>query len=303
MHSIKILLYHGVRNNRNSGIQNYSNKHLLKIDFQKQMRFLKKNCNLISMSEIPKIINSNLKKTHFAVTFDDGFKNNYDNAAEILDFYKIPTTFYISTAYIGKTKMFWVDELEDIFNNNVKNNLIIRLDKKINFDTSVKEKKIIALNIIKNYCKNISISEKNRIVNFLKKKFNFITKKSIKNSNNYYSMSWKQVKALSANKYFTIGGHSHNHEVLSMLPKGRMFNEIDKCISILKSNLKTNVMHFSYPEGLENHFNYTIINYLKGKGILVCPSAINGVNFKNENLFKLKRIMVGMNKIQFPFNI
>jgi peptidoglycan/xylan/chitin deacetylase (PgdA/CDA1 family) len=116
-------------------------------------------------------------------------------------------------------------------------------------------------------------------------------------------MSWKQVKALSANKYFTIGGHSHNHEVLSMLPKGRMFNEIDKCISILKSNLKTNVMHFSYPEGLENHFNYTIINYLKGKGILVCPSAINGVNFKNENLFKLKRIMVGMNKIQFPFNI
>ena len=303
MHSIKILLYHGVRNNRNSGIQNYSNKHLLKIDFQKQMRFLKKNCNLISMSEIPKIINSNLKKTYVAVTFDDGFKNNYDNAAEILDFYKIPTTFYISTAYIGKTKMFWVDELEDIFNNNIKNNLIIRLDKKINFDTSVKEKKIIALNIIKNYCKNSSISEKNSIVNFIKRKFNFITKKSIKNSNNYYSMSWKQVKALSANKYFTIGGHSHNHEVLSMLPEGRMFNEIDKCISILKNKLKKNIMHFSYPEGLENHFNYTIINYLKDKGILVCPSAINGVNFKNENLFKLKRIMVGMNKIQFPFDI
>ena len=65
MLSIKILLYHGVRNNRNNGIQNYSNKHLLKIDFQKQMRFLKKNCNLISMSEIPKIINSNLNKTYF----------------------------------------------------------------------------------------------------------------------------------------------------------------------------------------------------------------------------------------------
>lgn len=303
MHSVKILLYHGVRNNRNSGIENYSNKHLLKIDFQKQMRFLKKNCNLISMSEIPKIINSDLKKTYFAVTFDDGFKNNYDNAAEILDFYKIPTTFYISTAYIGKIKMFWVDELEDIFNNNIKNNIIIRLDKKINFDTSDKEKKIIALNIIKNYCKNSSISKKNSIVNFLKRKFNFITKKSIKNSNNYYSMSWKQVKALGANKYFTIGGHSHNHEVLSMLPEERMFNEIDKCISILKNKLKKNIMHFSYPEGLKNHFNYTIINYLKDKGILVCPSAINGVNFKNENLFKLKRIMVGMNKIQFPFNI
>lgn len=102
--NIKILLYHGVRKNKNNGIQNYSNKHLHVGEFSKQIKFIKNNCNLTSMDEVKFLIRKNLNKTYVAVTFDDGFKNNYDIAAEILDFYKVPATFYISTAYIEKKK-------------------------------------------------------------------------------------------------------------------------------------------------------------------------------------------------------
>ena len=55
-------------------------------------------------------------------------------------FYKIPTTFYVSTAYIGKKKMFWVDILEDIFNKKVQNKIEIKLNRGYIFDTSTKYK-------------------------------------------------------------------------------------------------------------------------------------------------------------------
>ena len=39
-------------------------------------------------------------------------------------------------------------------------------------------------------------------------------------------------------------------------------------------------------------FNYKIIQKLKNRGIIVCPTAINGINTLNTNLFKLKRKIV-----------
>ena len=301
--NIKILLYHGVRKNKNNGIQNYSNKHLHVSEFSKQIKFIKNNCNLTSMDEVKFLIRKNLNKTYVAVTFDDGFKNNYDIAAEILDFYKVPATFYISTAYIEKKKMFWVDILEDIFNNKIKEKIEIKLNEKLTLDTSSKSKKIYALNYVKRYCKNSLFKDKQRVLNNLIKKYNFKNKTSINNSYNYLPMSWNNLIDLDNNKNFIIGGHSHHHEILSNLPNNLMKKEVTQCLNLLSTKLKKKIQHFSYPEGLPQHFNINVIRFLKKNGITTCPTAINGVNFKNQNLFRLKRIMVGMNNINFPFKI
>lgn len=301
--NIKILLYHGVRKIKNTGIQNYSNKHLYITDFINQIKFIKKNFNIISMSEVEYLIKKKIEKPYIAVTFDDGFKNNHDIAAEVLDFYKVPTTFYISTAYIGKKKMFWVDILEDIFNKKVNDKIEIKLDKNYIFDTSTKLKKIKTLNYVKSYCKNTIFKEKERVLNYLIKKFNFKNNISINNSYNYQSMNWKDILKIENNKNFIIGGHSHHHEILSKLPKHLMKLEVKTCIDLLSRKLKKKINHFSYPEGLSNHFNENVIKFLKKNGITICPTAIKGVNLENQDLFRLKRIMVGMNKIDFPFKI
>ena len=47
-----------------------------------------------------------------------------------------------------------------------------------------------------------------------------------------------------------------------------------------------------YPEGQKIDFNANIINILKKKKILLCPSAISGVNHLMTDFFKLRRIML-----------
>ena len=52
--------------------------------------------------------------------FDDGFLNNYSVAWPIIEKYKIPTTIYLATGYIGTGRRIWTDILENFFMN--KNN-------------------------------------------------------------------------------------------------------------------------------------------------------------------------------------
>ncbi len=49
-----------------------------------------------------------------AVTFDDGYADNYETAKPLLERYAVPATVFVSSGYIGQEREFWWDELEGI---------------------------------------------------------------------------------------------------------------------------------------------------------------------------------------------
>ncbi len=49
-----------------------------------------------------------------AVTFDDGYADNFYEAAPLLERHDIPATFFIVTGYVGGAREFWWDELEKL---------------------------------------------------------------------------------------------------------------------------------------------------------------------------------------------
>lgn len=68
-----ILLYHGVTKARSDGIENYSLKHLPAGMFAEQMKYIRKNCNVISIDEVVYHIDRGVDfpSNSVAVTFDD----------------------------------------------------------------------------------------------------------------------------------------------------------------------------------------------------------------------------------------
>ena len=58
------------------------------------------------------------------ITFDDGFKNNFDIAANF-EKYETPATFYISTGNVTDRELFWVDLLEIAFDETPKTKISI----------------------------------------------------------------------------------------------------------------------------------------------------------------------------------
>ncbi len=288
-----IFLFHGVIKKNKFSVRNYNSKHITEKKFLKNLKFLKQKGHALSLDEIifSKKNRIDLPKNSFVITFDDGFENNYSTAAPILHDLRIPATFYFSTDFVENQTLSWIDEVEIMIQFTKKKFIINPISNKFeNISTTINK-----INFLKNLRKIVKKNHKLNVKNLTKniKKFSLIDPNKYKNKVLDKKISWQQIKELNNNDLFTIGGHSHEHLSLASLDFINAKHQIEKSFKLFKKKAKLDLIHYSYPEGQKIDYNIKIINFLKKKGIICCPSAIKGHNHLTlNNLFNLKRIMI-----------
>ena len=287
-----IFLFHGVIDKNPFKIRNYNKKHLLKKEFIKVLNDLNKKGNCISLEKVYDTIKNkrNFKDYSYSITFDDGFYNNYKYAAPILKKRKLYATFYLTTSFIDKNETSWIDKIEYMIEKIKTNTTINVFNKNFKIDNT-KKLKINFLNSVRFQAKKDKTNF-NKLVLDIKKQLGVNYK--LNNLNNILDkkMSWTQVKKLIQCKYFTVGGHTVNHPILSYLNNIEAKKEIYNSINTIKKNAGIKIKHYSYPEGLKHTFGKREIKLLKNKGITICPTAEFGFNKKDDDVFYLKRIFV-----------
>lgn len=83
--------------------------------FEQQLQVLKKMGNVVPLQQLVNEINAGkLHKNRIAITFDDGYIDNFTVAKPFLEKYCLPATFFISSGNIGTEKEYWWDELEHL---------------------------------------------------------------------------------------------------------------------------------------------------------------------------------------------
>ncbi len=112
-----ILMYHSIDEHENVTKLSVSPE-----GFSRQMGFLYKHkYNVISLEEMVELIKKGKKippKT-FAITFDDGYKNNFLYAYPILKKYSFPTTIFVITNFIGKEGYLTLGDMKKMQENNI----------------------------------------------------------------------------------------------------------------------------------------------------------------------------------------
>ena len=121
-HEVAVLLYHSV--DSNGAFHAIHPK-----EFMRQMEYLRKNYSIVSLDEIRKFVEkgNSLPKKSVAITFDDGYYDNYLNVYPYLRKLKLPAAIFLTTGYCGKKtpldgiplRMLGWNEIEEMSRYNI----------------------------------------------------------------------------------------------------------------------------------------------------------------------------------------
>src|SRR3989304_984073 len=114
-HSPLVVLYHGVTGNTSpKRIENYRGKHVRKDAFSYQITWLKRHFEIVPLRSIEDCVQRRRypDRSLCAITFDDGYRNNYTNAFPVLKRMGVPATIFLTTGFIDRKFPLWPDALE-----------------------------------------------------------------------------------------------------------------------------------------------------------------------------------------------
>lgn len=283
-----ILMYHKVD-------ANYS-KFIPALDvrvFARQINLLRRLYDIISLDDI---FTERLKKggrQKLIITFDDGYRCIYKFAYPILKKYSIPTTIFLSVGNIEGNDPIWSDLLHYYFSITDKIGLQLNMDNTtMNFDISTKDKRLTALNQIKNGLKNMPEYERISCLKIIKEELNV----NNHNVENLEMLSWNEIKEMAENN-IGFGAHTITHPILTKVPLQQAMNEIYDSKKIIENRIGRPVYAFAYPNGHPEDFNDEIKDLLRKTGYKSACTTIFGKNDVHTDPYELKRVYTSGNSI------
>ena len=306
---VTILTFHRVGENENGEIyQSLPTSFVSKRNFEKIIRFLSKHYKIISLSDYVNICNgkNEITKNSVILTFDDGYKDIYENGYQILKKYKVPATVFLTSSFINTNKVFWWDHLYAICKNCMVNSSLNNLSSEIY--TQNLEKKLFTIFAVDKRDRDQLIwsliaelqdydpSKLQLLVTDLASRFNYDLE-ALKEDNEM--LSWENIKQLKTTG-ITFGSHTKSHLFLNgSLSKDIVYDEVRDSKLDIEDNLKSEVFAFAYPGG---KITQRLKETVKNNGYKVACTQRPGINSNTEDLFALKRINIwdgtvtGLNK-------
>src|SRR5262249_31478132 len=94
--------------------------------FAKQMQTLRSYYNVLPLEELVERLYQNDVPPHaVAITFDDGYQDNYTNAFPVLTHYELPATIFLTTGGIETETPLWHESVFDAFRESQVDNVVI----------------------------------------------------------------------------------------------------------------------------------------------------------------------------------
>jgi peptidoglycan/xylan/chitin deacetylase (PgdA/CDA1 family) len=83
--------------------------------FEEYCRFFKRHFKVVSLRELVDKLERGVKlNRELAITFDDGYRDNFENAAPVLEKLGLPATFFVVTQWMGTDVVPWWDEQKGV---------------------------------------------------------------------------------------------------------------------------------------------------------------------------------------------
>jgi peptidoglycan/xylan/chitin deacetylase (PgdA/CDA1 family) len=177
------------------------------------------------------------------VLFDDGYKDNIEYAAPILEKYNCPASFYVVTDCINKNIPTWTYLLDHALQQTKVTSICVHHNQapELFKNVSLSEKQLVRK--IKPWMKKLPDTERQLVLDSILAQCSDIVLPENK------MMSWNDVAQLD-HAGFQIGSHTHTHPMLAALrDESEIFSELSTSFQIIKDKTGKTPVTISYPIG------------------------------------------------------
>lgn len=219
-----------------------------------------------------------------AITFDDGYIDNYDIAMPILKKYDAPATFFVPVDQIESNEPYWWDCLYFLVKKNEKRFKDFFVNEKRIYEEFKDIDCFFDLEV-DSLCRELV-----RRINMMADhdRNNFLSK--LRDNLGVYLgerllMNWDEIIRLSNNGH-SIGSHTITHTPLTDLSEKNVHKELLQSKKILEQKIKKTIPGFCYPRGA---WNEKIEKQVKKANYDFAVTTEFGKNYGNFSFFSMKR--------------
>ncbi len=276
-----VLLYHRVNSDDDSYFPGISTEV-----FDAQMSYLARNYQVLSLGEILRRIEEGLEIEPYtiAITFDDGYRDNFTHAHPILKKYRLPATLFVATGYIGTDRVIWNDRVSwAVKHTNRKDFTLEIANQRLTFSLGSTRDKIVSLNLALETLKTVSDSEKSRVADFIVAELN-----SEGSGLERLMLSWGELRQM-VKEGWDVGSHTVNHVILTRVNASVVKDELKRSKEILESELQRQIGLFAYPNGKPQDFDLSTKDFVRQAGYEAAVTTVSGLNDTSTDPFEIRR--------------
>ena len=284
---ILVLNYHRVGN----GNQSPFDRGLWSADaaaFTNQIRFCKSQFDLITPDDIPRVL-AQASGRYALITFDDGYKDNYEVAFPILKAEGVPATFFVTTGFVDAPRLPWWDEIAWMVRTSrqVQVELPGWVPAPISFDEPDREGAVRTL--LRTY-KAMPADSTDLYLDAIAEATR--SGRCAQDAGTGLWMNWEMLREMRA-AGMTVAGHTVTHPVLARISIKRQREEILGCGARLAEEMREPMRYFSYPIGKPGSFDSVTQDCLREAGVRYAFSYYGGFRrFGEWNSYDVRRVPV-----------
>ena len=249
--------------------------------FDRQLDFTVSRFKIITLAEAVSMVSEGIPPGNYAViTFDDGYRDNYDCAFPILKKYRAPATFFVTVDALETGRFGWFSFDSAIF-QSVSEKLDLRLFDLPVFDIRTRSKKEKTIKVLHRDLKSGSHERRQAVINHV------TGSSAALSSDERIMLNWEEIREMQES-----GSHTMTHPILTRMNPEAAYDEICRSKTIIEARLGTPIDLFAYPNGTINDFNDELAGMLKRSGYRAACTTVHGIAVQGMDPYMLPRIDV-----------
>jgi peptidoglycan/xylan/chitin deacetylase (PgdA/CDA1 family) len=297
-----VLAFHGVTSEKPGNICNHQGKHLYLPKFTEMMTYLRDNYSPVPLDRIVQWLagGADLPDRAVAVTFDDGYRNVWTNAAPVLARLGIPATLYVVSEFVRDGVMVWTDRIISALSATAKDRLCVKRDgQTTELSIATDGEKIAADEALRSMCKTMPDIRRTEFVDEIIAELAVNERDMITAWRGHLPVGPEDLGKMH-DQGITIGSHSRSHKIMSRCTPGQLRLELFESKAFIEEATGRSCLDFSYPNGGPEDFNPVTGEAVREAGYRSAVTTITRRVSREHSRFEIPRYTLANNETTLP---